>query len=277
MLELIKNKILDFFTGIADSLQIFNIYDIVSHPKISNNIINCILLNGFLFIGSIMLYSIIIEPIISYILKITTFGYFLYVGVYFYYIVWLIPIYLVCNVVTSFKIDEIYFDSIELIDNNKNEKIAVDGITAISNQLTRLLIVICFIIYINILNFIPYLGFMKYVIMCILNSLYVFEYILLQKYIRDYKSIMIFIENKFFYFLGYGMLLTLMINTIDSVTINSAIFLMAFPFFLIASIKINNKRFGNIEIRQRRLEFLYPIGKLYDAGIYMLSYILRRK
>lgn len=273
----------DFILGMWDSLKIFTTYDIIlNNKKIYNNVLNCIILNGFLFIGSMLLYIYVLESVIDYLTpRISILSYFLLIGKYFYYIFWLIPVFLLCNVITSFWIDEIYFESLEIIEKNKNIKVeGQDFVTIISNQIERLLIVSCFAICISLINFfsfIPGLFILKYVTMSILNSVYVFEYIILQKYISNYKSIMYFIENKFFYFLGFGVILTFMINIINSVTINSSIFLIAFPFFLIASIKVNNMRFHECkEIDKNQLIFFFFIEKLYKFGITILSCLFEK-
>jgi hypothetical protein len=276
--NLITEKISEFFMGFTDSLKIFSIFNIISkNRKISNNIKNCLLLNGLLFIGSMILYIYLIEPVIEFFInKLSLFGYFLLIGKYFYYVFWLIPVYLVCNIITSLWIDEIYYESLEIIEGGKGVVEGQDFVTTISNQIERLLIVICFIVYVSILNyfsFIPGVSLIKYMTLSILNSLYVFEYILLQKYIRNYKSILFFIESKIFYFLGFGFTLTIVINIIDSVTINSTIFLMLFPFYLITSIIVNNERFNKSVItenkgglKQINLKFLFIIEIFHNLG-----------
>lgn len=273
--NIILKNIQEFILGIWDSFQIFNIFSIITHSsKISNNIKNCLLLNSLLFICSIFCYDYIIDPIIIYILKLTPLGYFLLIGKYFYYIFWLIPTFITCNILTTFWTDEIYYESLEIIDNNKNINVeGQDLVTNVSNQIERLLIVVCFILHIQIFNLIPGFIFLKYITMSILNSLYVFEFILLQKYIKNYKTILYFIENKFFYFLGFGILLTIIVNMINSATVQSAVYLMAFPFFLITSVKVNNIRFREEEIQMKNLRFLFFISKFYDLGIKGVNYI----
>jgi etoposide-induced 2.4 mRNA len=276
--NIIKRSFKEFLLGILDSLQIFTIYPVISKSeKITNNLKNCLLLNGFLFIGSIIMYHYLIDPVINYF-QSTTIGYFLLIGKYFYYIFWLMPVFVICNVINSFWIDEIYLESLVLVEET-NIKVEGQGfITALANQIERMIIVISFLIFITILNKIPGLIILKYMTISILNSLYVFEYILLQKYLRNYKSIMYFIEYKFFYFLGYGLLLTIMVNTIDSMTTNSAIFLIAFPFFLITSVKVNNERFKNFtEIKNSKLTFFYVISKFYDAGLIAMNFIINKR
>lgn len=277
----------DILCGIWDSFKIFNIWGVISkNSKILNNLTNCFILNGLLFIGSMILYFYLIEPTIEFIAdKFFILGFFLTIGKYFYYIFWLIPVFLLCNIITSFWIDEIYYESLSVIQNDNQIKIqGQDLVTAVANQIERLLIVVSFLIFIFIINFftfLPGVSILKYITLSILNSLYVFEYILLQNYIKDYKSIIYFIEDKLFYFLGYGLLLTIMINVVNSVTINSSIFLMAFPLFLISSIQVSKLRFQHTTgIEKKNLIFLFLIDKFYAFGIeifYSLFFFLKKR
>jgi len=276
----VSNCIHDFLNGLWDSLQIFNIFSIIkSSNKIGLNLRNCILLNGFIMISSNIFFLYFLERIINYYINsFSSLSYFFSIGKYLYVVFWIIPIFLICNILTAFWIDEIYFESLECIEKTKSINVeGLDAMTAIANQIQRQLIVLSFIFAINILNI--FLNFfsnfsnilanvffiIKFIAMSILNSLYVFEYILMQKYLKNFKSILYFIENKILYFFGYGILLTILINFIDSITISSAIFLILFPFFLIASVKVNNKRFSNQKvIKMGKLKFFYIIDLIYD-------------
>lgn len=270
----------DFLYGLGDSLQIFNIFGIIKNSeRMRLNLRNCIFLNGLILISSNIFYMYFLDPWINhYVNSLSKFSFFFSIGKYFYFVLWLIPIFLACNITTAFWIDEIYYDSLEQVEKTKLINIeGVDAMTAIANQMQRQLIIISFIFVINFLNiflsffsnFSPVLAYfffaIKFFAMSILNSLYVFEYILMQKYLKNFKSILYFFENKIFYFFGYGILMTLLVNFIDSVTISSALFLILFPFFLVASVKINNKRFAQQrEIKMGKLKFFYLIDLVYE-------------
>ena len=276
-------QIKEFFQGFYDSLKIFLIYDIIMvSDKLHKKLINCFMLNGLLFLGSIFIYNKIIFPIVLTLGEKLLFSYLDEITTYMFYLLWLFPMFLICNIVTSLWIDEIYIESLEIVEQSSNIKIeGQDIITVLANQLERLLIVVIMILQIQLFNFldkyIPGMIFIKYMTMSILNSLYVFEYILLQKYIRDYKSIMNFIENKFFYFFGFGILLTFMINYVDSFTTNSAIFLMAFPLFLVTSVKVNNVRFKEIQVQKGRLFFFWFVDCVYENIIKLFVKVLTTK
>jgi len=259
-----------FFQGIGDSLKIFLIYDVIfTSEKLQKKLLNCFLLNGLLFLGSIWIYNKLVFPIMYVLEEKLLLGYLEDITKYMFYLFWLLPMFLICNIVTSFWIDEIYFESLEIVEHSSYIKIeGQDFVIIVANQLQRLIIVVIIILQVQIFSiaskYIPGVFIFKYMTMSILNSLYVFEYILLQKYIRDYKSIMHFIETRLFYFFGFGILLTVMINYVDSFTTNSAIFLMAFPLFLIASVKVNNQRFKDVQIQKSRLIFFSFIDFIYE-------------
>ncbi len=280
----------DFLYGLGDSLQIFNIFGIIkSSERMMLNLRNCILLNGLILLSSNVFYSYFLDPWLNYYVNSVSNFYFFSIGKYFYFTFWLIPIFLACNITTAFWIDEVYYDSLEKVENTKLINIeGTSAMTAIANQIQRQLIVISFIFVINFLNiffnffsyFSPLLAnfffAIKFFAMSILNSLYVFEYILMQKYLKSFKSILYFIENKIFYFFGYGILMTLLVNFIDSVAISSALFLILFPFFLVASVKVNNKRFAHQkEIKIGKLKFFYLIDLIYDNLLRIIFKIFR--
>jgi hypothetical protein len=271
---MIKTNFIDFFLGIYDSLQIFNIYDIVSSPKIYKNLVTCVQLNLFVCIGSLMIYKNLIEPIINYILSLTSLGYFLYIIVLTFYIFYIL-LFIICQLLTTFQTDEIYYATLELVDENKDQRIEIDSLSSLSNILQRLLIVISFSVSLKILDLVPLLKPLQWALMCVLNSLYVFEYILLQKYVKDYKRILNFIENRLFYFLGYGMLMTIMVTYVQEYTF--FIFLMAYPFFMIASVKVYNRRFRNEDNIPTQLRFLYFIEKFYEIGLLMIQKLINRR
>jgi len=287
------NNLDDLLYGLGDSLQIFNIFTIIkSSERILINLRNCILLNGLIMISSNIFFFYFLEPFMNNCINsYSNFSYFISLGKYIYCIFWLIPIFLVCNILTAFWIDEIYYDSLEYVEKTKSINIeGLDLMTSIANQIQRQLIVLSYILSINLLNiflnlfssFSPILStlffIVKFFAMSVLNSLYVFEYILLQKYLKNFKNILYFIENKIFYFFGFGILLTILINFIDSVTISSALFLILFPFFLIASVKINNKRFSNQrEIKIGKLRFFSFIEFVHSSLLNLIFRIFKLK
>ncbi len=236
------NQINDFFIGIFDSLFIIPVFaNLFKSRKVFQSIINCLLFNGFLLLGSYFLFMKLIQltndEIMIKILNVL------------FYIIILLPLFLVCNVLSSFWIDDIYLET--LIIYEKTTNITVEGqgfLIKIANQIQRLLIIICFLIQQFVVSLLPFGYFIGVISMAILHSIYVFEYILLQKYIKDYVSILFFLERKIFYFIGFGMIFTLLVvNLSSSFITSSAWFLLCFPFYLMLSIPIAKKRFDDLD------------------------------
>ena len=114
----------DFTSGIIDSLQILNVFDIIlKSEKIRVNLGYCLFLNGIIYISSVIFFWKIFEPLMHSLIELSTFGYFLSIGKYFYYLFWLFPVFLACNILTSFWIDEIYYDALEIVENTKSIKL----------------------------------------------------------------------------------------------------------------------------------------------------------
>lgn len=235
----------DFLLGVKDSLYLFislvYVFKNTSNTKIITLLFYCLMINGAVVFGLFYIYNRIqFELIDNYILLIV-------ISILYYSII-LIPLFLISNILSSIWIDEIYIET--LIVYEKTSKIVISGrgiLTNIQNQIERLLIIISFIIQNLLLNLIPFRivsSILCFFSMTIFHSIYVFEYILLQKYIKDYISILYFIEKKIFYFSGFGFIFTIIIYYFsDSFITSSAMFLIIFPFYLIVSVDLSKRRF----------------------------------
>ena len=259
----------DFVKGYIDSLKIFKTpITILSNTKIKNNIFNCLVFNGLIFLGSIFLYTKFLAPnnleysLANIILR------------FFYYLFIIIPIFLMCNVLSTFWIDEIYFESLLIFE--KRTDIKVEGqnfLVIIANQVERIFIIVGFSIQNLIFSFIPFswLSFLLiFISLTILHSIYVFEYILLQKYIKDFTNILIFIESRLYYFIGFGLNLTFVVYYMNSFITASAVYLIFFPFFLIASIEVAKDNFDSINIKPKKLYVLWFVNFLYENIFFKL-------
>lgn len=289
-MEAIKSIII----GYLDSLRVLrSLKVIISNSIILNNIKLCLLFNGIIFLGSAFLYTKYLEPDHTYLDSPNYFSiFFYYLLRVFYYSFILIPIFIACNILSTLWIDEIYSET--LIIEEKTNKIKVEGqdfLVSLANQLERLLIIISFVIQNMIINALPIPEFnfiidfkiksiLVFISLTILHSIYVFEYILLQKHIRDYTTILLLTEKRIFYFIGYGINLTLIVTYFNSFLWSSAIYLIFFPFFLISSVDIAKKRFNNInqkELDKEKIYFLGFISLLYNnVFIKLLSLIVKR-
>jgi len=85
-------------------------------------------------------------------------------------------------------------------------------------------------------------------------------------------------ENKLFYFFGFGILLTILTLMIESLFVYTGLFLILFPLFLIASVKINKKRFSKEkEIQLGKLKFFYLNELIYEKLLLTIMKIVKLK
>lgn len=91
---------------------------------------------------------------------------------------------------------------------------------------------------INITIISPLFGF---VCMCLLNSLYSFDYIWMARGF-SMTNRLLFIERRWPYHLGFGSLLTVVTSFSSSFVINGLIFGALFPFFIVSSFLANSTK-----------------------------------
>ena len=272
----VSNCLQEFLSGIFDSFKIIKCLKIfIENEVIFRNIVFCLVLNGVLYLGSIYFYNYFISFYVNILFEWLLPGYnVVRVVNFFFYIFWLLPMYFVCNVLTSFWVDTIVSSTMEIYGFNKSRLPPKNIINTLSNLLQKHILLVSFFILLSTVSFIsPFVGIFTTVIFtCLVNSIYTFEYVLSKIHLKDYKDILYLLEERFFYFIGFGILLSILLNLINSAIINSTIFLMFFPFFLMTSIELENSRFNNLKIEKRPLKILFLVEKIYN---FLLSTILK--
>jgi hypothetical protein len=268
---LARNISWNILKGIYDSLQIFNIYKTIKSSEVRNTLLFITFINGFIYMGFILCYLFILNPIITSVTnKIFIIGYFIELIINGFYKFWLLVIFLICNLITSYKLDTIY----EKCTKHITGKETASKRSTLMYHLSRLFVVVSFKVYIIILNYIPKTVYLHYIVLAVQNSFYVFQYIYLKKS-SDLKGIFYFVELNLSYFIGYGIMLSILLNLTDSITLQTGIFLLIFPYYMIASITVYHRRFEEKEMSSKKLIFLWVISKAYDTFIYIFKFILR--
>lgn len=272
--------------GYIDSFKVFKeVKLLISNNLIIRNLKNCLLFNGILLIGTIAFYSNILLPAIDnlYINELNQRKYIKYFILavmlkVIFYSFFLIPVFLACNILSSFWIDEIYLEVLKKKENTSNIKVKGQSfLNLIINQVERMFIVLSFVLQNHLFSLLKIFDYylldilyksLLFISLSILHSIYVFEYILLQKYIKDYVLILSFVETRFMYFLGFGINFTVVVFVcVNSFLYSTAVFLIIFPFYLIGSIEISKKRFVNTNSNKNNV----IINK--NADVYFLAII----
>ena len=220
--------------GFLDSIALHRCLIVtMKSKKIRMRLVQCVLLNGVIFLGSIMLYSYIVSPILVYFLRFffRDAGSSLVETVaswmeWLYYLIWVIPVYLL-----SFVLNTIWYQDIA------NESMGIMAISVPSTGVSSLSGRIAEAIYRVIFNmvFLIFLTLIaKYRLIYLLSlsffiSLNAFEF--RYKNLGDRISI---IEGNWLYFLSFGFSLSLLVVQFPTLVENGLVSLF-FPSLLITA------------------------------------------
>jgi len=261
LLEIFENIII----GIYDGLNIVHFLRIILKSKyIRYNIKKCLLLNFVIFLGSIICSSIIIKPLMSYLLfKIVNNSYYFdFTFDIMFYLLWIIPTYIISLILSSEWYNNIVEESF-LLSNSKN--IFIPTFAKIKN-------VIIYSIYVNMMFvafttlcivmkyfYYPYGTYTSFFISIIFNSFYIVELSLRLHEESLIKRVEIF-EKNCDYFLGFGLLFTILTTT-ESFFVSYCYFSILLPFMLINTSHI----YDRISTNRLRIKLFMPVLKISDA------------
>ncbi|KAL1491284.1 hypothetical protein ABEB36_011903 [Hypothenemus hampei] len=217
--------------------------------KVVHNVIQCALLNGGVFLLSVLLFEYVLLPTIDSIFNIMFGAESFVTGVvwlwvkYFilliYRTAWLIPLFLLSKIINALWFQDIA-DSAYRYSRGKPTSFPsismyfADSIFSIVVQCLFLIQTTC----ISYLPFYPVGYALYYAQMSLLYSLYSFEYKWFNMGWELHKRLS-FIEENWPYFIGFGLPLTILTQISESFVINGCVFSILFPLFIISGNEAN--------------------------------------
>ena len=232
--------------GFCDSWRLVRPLNYVMHsPGVLTRICQCMLINGALFLGSLIIFNCII---LSFLKKITGNEYVETTFGLLFNLLWLYPVYVMSFVLTTLWVQDIFDASFKHFYGNKYRPLqALSLPQLISYLLNRIIMIGFFQIQSSLFSLLPFpFGKLLFFIHCsLLHSYYCFEYITAALNMRLKTTIEIF-EYNWAYFIGFGLSFTMIILKWPGM-ISSGIFCFLFPFLVLTSVpaEINlNKRRG---------------------------------
>lgn len=216
--------------------------------NVVQNVIQCALLNGGVFLLSVLLFEYGLLPGID-ILFGTTFGiesttmlvwtWIKYFLLLIYRTAWLIPLLLLSKVINTLWFQDIADSAYRF---SRGRPISFPSISMyFADSIFSIMVQILFLIQATVSCFIPIfpLGCILYTIqMSLLHSLYSFEYKWFNMGWELHKRLS-FIEENWPYFIGFGLPLTILTQLSQSWVINGCVFSILFPLFIISGNEAN--------------------------------------
>lgn len=207
---------------------------VVRSAKIRVRLIECVLLNGFIFLGSIVVFNYAIRPLLIFALT-----HRLGLGLAFepwiewtYFFLWIAPVYILSFVLNAFWYQDISTESVEVYPRKPgpSQSSSRPLPLAIAEIIHQSIFNACFFLFLAILR--------KWTLLYLVNLAWLiaytsFEYRWNQMQLSFESKIVLF-ETNWIYFLFFGLPLALIAVQFPSIVENGLISL-SFPFLLMMS------------------------------------------
>ncbi len=239
--------------GFRDSWRLAKpILYVIRSPGVLNRVLLCTLVNGALFIGSILFFNRLVDPFLhrtggwlgDYLEPIITI---------LYYVFWLYPVYIVSFVLTTFWVQDIFDESFKHFYKGKvTPSPALTPAQFVSYLVRRIVMIGLVLVQSTMFGCLPFpLGRVAELIhFSLMYSYYCFEYLTMAQNVGLDQSVEMF-EYNWAYFLGFGFSFTAMIIVWPGM-MNAGVFSLLFPFLVLTSVpaevNLKKKRDGRLPI-----------------------------
>jgi len=212
--------------------------------KVIHNVIQCAVLNGGVFLLSVLLFEYVLLPSLgvffnmmfgteSFVTKVVWF-WLEYFMLLIYRTAWLVPLLLLSKVINALWFQDIA-DSVYRY--SRGRPVSFPSISMFFADSIFSVVVQClFLAQATLTKYIPVhpVGYILYTIqMSLLYSLYSFEYKWFNMGWELHKRLS-FIEENWPYFIGFGLPLTILTQLPESWLIGGCVFSILFPFFIVS-------------------------------------------
>ena len=222
--------------GVIDALSLQRcLILLVKSEKIRVRLVQCLVLNGLIFLGSIFLFNSVLRHVLGWAL-----GHILEGGsvstiqqwiewIYFFF--WIAPVYMLCFVLNTLWYQDIASESIKIYPNAAPTVVGTASVTsAIVELVFRSLFNFFFLVYLGVLSRVRWLYLVN---MAWLISYNAFEYKWIYARTTFSDKVATF-ERNWIYFLCFGAPLALVATRFPSVVENGFVSLI-FPFLLMTA------------------------------------------
>jgi len=221
----------------------------ITKSNVSTRVFQCCALNGGIFLLSILFFDYVLVPVlhgaITYFMGQSSVWSFIQTTLQtIFSFIWVVPLFVLSKIINTFWFQDIADAAYEF---RKGRPTLIPSISKLLADVVFSLIVQSLFLFQSMtMNFVPYVGrFLCFLHICLLYSLYSFEYKWFNQGYELHKRLM-FIEKNWPYFIGFGFVLAMLTQICESFVVNGCLFSMLFPLFIIS---------GNESSPQQRIDF----------------------
>eukprot|EP00927_Polykrikos_kofoidii_P060825 TRINITY_DN55733_c0_g1_i1.p1 TRINITY_DN55733_c0_g1~~TRINITY_DN55733_c0_g1_i1.p1 ORF type:complete len:332 (+),score=38.19 TRINITY_DN55733_c0_g1_i1:166-1161(+) len=247
-----------WFAGAQDALTLHEcVFYLARSEVIRYRTLQCFMLNGVIFLGSIVLFNWAVDPALSMLRRLvrddeawaTDF-----VGASFsvlYKMLWIYPIYCISFVLNTVMYQQIA-DSALALAKSKPSSQGTAALTRLINEAFRVLLNLVFILEMNLLYYLPVIGPPLYFVhSCWLASIYCFEYRWVHLQWTSNQRLEYF-EKHWLYFAGFGFPMSF-VTFLCPRFIDAGVFALLFPLCILKATKAEPCRLRIAPARLKRL------------------------
>ncbi|KAG5674333.1 hypothetical protein PVAND_004308 [Polypedilum vanderplanki] len=206
--------------------------------KVALRVFQCCALNGGLFLLSLLFFYHLLLPFLEAIIThFTDPSIWSYINITLSWIfscIWVVPLFLLSKVFNFFWFQDIADATYEF---RRGKRTLLPSISLLlADVIFSLIVQTLFILQGTTLSYIPIVGrFLCFIHICLLYSLYSFEYKWFNQGYELYKRLKL-VEFNWPYYIGFGFYLGILTELSDSFIMKGCIFSMFFPLLIISSI-----------------------------------------
>ncbi|KYQ94071.1 hypothetical protein DLAC_04349 [Tieghemostelium lacteum] len=233
--------------GIQDSMKLrYAINRVLQSETLKKNIIQCVLLNGILFLGTYLVYLFAITPMLTYLLHYfpTLTNMFSFI----YFLLWVYPVYIFSLIANSKWYTEIakeaFLRSGFQEDSNSNSNSNSTILSKTVDEIYRNLLFGVFLGLSVVIAFIPYTNTLNFILLTWLYSFWCFDYKWILRGKWNLLQRLKYFESHWAYMFGYGFLFNLT-SFFFPTLIGNGIFALLYPLFIILAVSAKPRKLEN--------------------------------
>jgi len=225
-----------FLLGLQDSLVSSGktVKLLKREPNIRSKLLQCFLLNGVVFMFSLLLFDWIIVPIVLLLAPSETSAWLDVVLTAVFRVLWVLPLYLISRLLNVFWYQEIADLVYKSVKRSRSKALAASISETVADLVYSLVVQCVFLLQASLVGAIPVVGSALQIIhMAIVYSLYAYEYVWMN---QGHGVVMrtALMHHNWAYFVGYGMIMSLVISSANSYFVGVCLFSLMFPILIVS-------------------------------------------
>lgn len=202
--------------------------------EIRSKLFQCFMLNGVVFMFSLMIFDWILVPVVMLIAPSETSHWIDLIITAVFRVLWVLPLYLISRLLNVFWYQEIADLVYKSVKKSRSRALTSSISETIADIIYSVVVQCVFLVQASLVGLVPVLGYpAQQVHMGLVYSLYAFEYVWMNQGLGVVKRVALMHYNWAFY-ACYGMIMSVVISSSSSYFIGVCLFSLMFPILIVS-------------------------------------------